>query len=734
MRPSHSLHSRLSLTLLACSSVVLLSANTASGAALKEEIIEPQKKIETVNETPISVKVVTGEDFLALDSFKLEDLSRITAGLGMVPGPVPDIHVRGAGSVTRADVSLRTNIYQDGVLVEQPRALFDTQFDLQRFEILRGPQGTLYGKASPAGTINIRTNSPNMKKIDGYVSTSAAEYDALNTQFGVSLPIIENKLSVRLAGVYDENKETGQKLVTTGQEAQSRSKAGRIIIAWQPTSDFDARLAYNYRERTNDPWLNTSGGGYKADDDKVTLNYPSNIHSRDQLTSLEMNQTLSDHLALVSITGYEKQLYSTITDQDNTISPAGLQFIDFQIDPTWQQDLRLLSEDNDFWDWQIGIFYLRTHVQVPVNLQIALGGPTPFTVTSESLSNREDHAIYTHNTFKLTDQLNLIVGLRYQESRANLHQPIGFNGGTPHDAIDPSVQHISNYAPTGTVKLQYFFTPDLAGYVSLDHANRAGSSSSNGSGTLPTEFYSIKPEDSNSAELGLKGNFWNQRGRFSAALFDQTYTDFQLDMTNLKVAASSSPISSFVANAKKAETRGIEFSLGLLPLDNWEINTGLTLIDAKYKDFKNDPCNPVGGQTIPVNPGYLTCDLSGERLSSTSRWSGNLYSRYSLPLTAGLEWYASGLVQAQSSQIDALTRQSLGGYATVDLFTGVHTGSAKSWDVSLWVKNAFNRRAITSVGQTPTSPLANGYVFVSYDAVTTNLPRQVGATGVYRFN
>jgi len=760
-----------SIRALSCGAALALNtlAAQAGSAVLEEVVVEAQKRVETITETPVAISAITGDQFQKMASFNFQDISRTVPGLSFDTGVTPDIHLRGISTVTLAGVSLRTNIYQDGALIEQPRSLFDAQFDIERFEVLKGPQGTLYGKSSPTGTINIRTRSPSLSKFDGYISTSAGSYEAFNTQFGVSIPLIEDKLAIRLAGVYDENKASGQKMVINGQEARSRASGARVTVLWQPVEDFNARLSYHYREKVDNPWYTRNGDGYRYYKDEVSTNVSDFNEVRNQLTVLELNWNLSDHLTLSSVSAYEDQEFRNRQDTDGTLStlsaeqglPGGdVQLTHIPLRPQIQEDLRLASEDNDFWDWQIGAYYHRESTQTivqRVTVQDLMGAVLPIDLSTTAILSAEEYALYTHNTFKLTDALNLIVGLRYQQARYNSEQPteayVMEPGGDgrfplvpeflPPNGIPESLRSQTYYPITGTAKLQYFFTPDLMAYFTYDHSYRTGAANLNIQGNTPRDFAQIEPEFANSFELGIKGTFGNQRGRFALTLFDQLYKNFQQDVQNVwvwdtSIAGAERPslLQNLVVNAKEAETRGVEAQLTWLLLDNWDVDFSAAFTDSKFKDFKRNPCSPDPLPTI-AQPGslsnatpYVTCDASGDRLPQSPRWSGVLSTNYSLPLSEGAQWYSSALVNFNSAQIDKVTRESLGGYATADFFTGFR-GNEGGWDVSLWIKNAFDRRVITRIYNTQVKDNASGGYF---DMVNTNLPRQVGVTGTYRFN
>lgn len=746
----------LSLT-IACGAVGLAqlpSAHAASGV-LEQVVVEAQKKVETITETPISLQAITGDQFQKYASFSFQDLSRTTPGLTFDTGVTPDIHLRGVSTVTLAAVSLRTNIYQDGALISQPRVLFDAQYDIERFEVLKGAQGTLYGKSSPTGTINIRTKNPSLDAIDGYVSGTVGEYSARNTQFGISLPIVEGELGVRLAGVYDENNITDQHNdAPGGKDAHSRATGGRMVILWEPTSDFSARISYHYREKENNPWYTRNGGGYRYYDDKVVLSFPDRDEVRDQLAIMELNYAIDDHLTLTSVTAYEDQEYENYQDIDGTatsLSPAilplgNIRTTHIPLRPQVQEDLRLASEDNDFWDWQIGGYYARNATSTAVN-DIGVQQGTPTNVFTTAVLRGEEFAVYTHNTLKFTDQLNAIIGLRYQQARQNFHEPttgyiVNADGSLTQlpstfiaaDGIPAEYSNQTFYPLTGTVKLQYFFDPDLMGYVTFDRAHRTGGANLNIRGNTPADLANIPQETANSAEIGLKGTFWQQRGRFGVAIYDQRYKDFQQDTQNITVYDpvfhATSNLDTSVVAAKKVEVRGVETDLSLLLLDNWDINLGLTFVDSKFKDFKNNPCTPADLGVLTAAHPYQACDLSGERLPLSSRWAGNVGSNFSLPAFDGADWYFNTLMNFQSDQIDKVTREKLGGYATWDFFTGLRHADGRTWDVSLWLKNAFDRRVITRIFHPNQTDPSTGQTF---DMVTTNLPRQLGMTGTYRF-
>jgi len=770
--------------------VSLFTAGATHAAVLEEVIVEAQKKSETITETPISMQVVTGEQLQKMAAFTFTDLARSTPGLSMVGGAVPDLRMRGISSVTQAAVTLRTNVYQDGILLDQVRGAFDTLFDLSSVEVLKGAQGTLYSQSSPVGTINIRTKNPDLTKVEGYGQGSFGQRDLFSTQFGISVPIIENELGVRIAGYYDENASSGRENVTTGHDSLYRGSGARITTLWEHAG-FTARLSYQYREKNEFSSPVLDGNGYKFDQLKLISDHDDTVHLRDQITTLDLAYDITDHLSIKSTGAYLHQGFQTVIDRDglaSVIEPAYAAVVggqegnvqstlNAQLNPMWQNDLVLSSEDNDFWDWQIGAFYQRTDSNISVlsqNYQQQVVSPTSlarvYANTAIDITFRKQRdSYYTHNTLKLTDQLNLILGARYSRELGYSAQP-----GTAHAVaalyspgtapagsyagpfsqtrtlvgIPPDQQHLNDYAVSLTSKLQYFITPDMMTYISLDRAPRPGATNGNFTNNLAADMVQITPEMANSLELGVKGNFAEGSGRYSLSVFDQVYKDFQQDLTNINVFDSSnayaaSTLSAAVQNAKEAETRGVELSLTWQFLDNWNVDTNLAFTDSKYNDYKNAAVSTLGAgcsysSSTAANPWtYAACDLSGKRLSASPRWSGNISSEYTMAAFGDSDWYVSGLLNFQGNQVDKLTRTTLPGFSTVDLFTGLRSPSG--WDAKLWVKNVFDRRVITGVVQAdmPTAWIPGTQTTDRsqpvFNMVNVNAPRQIGVTGSYHF-
>jgi iron complex outermembrane recepter protein len=155
--------------------------------------------------------------------------------------------------------------------------------------VLRGPQGTLYGQASPAGAITIRSQNPSLSQVDGYVRQSFSEYQGSNSQVAVSLPLIEDQLGIRVAALYDTNENPDIENITLNRDVENETFAYRAVVLWEPSNDFNLRLSYWDIEDDNDIDPMVEGNGFDVDDRVAVADKASFVENTTDLLSLEAN-------------------------------------------------------------------------------------------------------------------------------------------------------------------------------------------------------------------------------------------------------------------------------------------------------------------------------------------------------------------------------------------------------------------------------------------------------------
>ena len=208
MKSKHRYNHR-STSLASAVAITLLGSTTLAQAqerVLEKIIVTAQKRSESIQDVPSSVNVIDGDALKDFNVFSFTDLDALTAGLNITSfnGRSGRIDLRGIDYNPNSAAEATVTTYWNQAIVDS-NAVFQQMFDIQRVEVLRGPQGSLAGRTSPAGAISIHTARPNLEEIEGEIRATVADNDGVNTQIAGSFPLIPGELAVRIAGVYDES-------------------------------------------------------------------------------------------------------------------------------------------------------------------------------------------------------------------------------------------------------------------------------------------------------------------------------------------------------------------------------------------------------------------------------------------------------------------------------------------------------------------------------------------------
>lgn len=729
-----------------------LPAAAQESLVLEEIIVTAQKRDESLAETPMTVNVVTSEQIAEFGSFTISDINNMTTGLSIVGGGVDwDFSVRGVGADINAPIVPRMSFYVDGNYFQQPRGLLTGLFDIAQIEILRGPQGTLYGQTSPIGAVTIRSTDPNLEEIDGYVRQTFNDQKGSNSQLGVSLPIIKGKLGIRIAGLYDTNENSDIENITLDSDLENETTAYRVVALWEPTDDFNLRLSYWNVEDDNDIDPMVEGNGFDVDDRVAVANTASFYKNETEMTALEMNYRFAnDWVATLAISDQEN-LVPRDYDEDASEVEASNVFLGGGVPDIETYEFRLSSQGNEFWDWTIGGFYMETGSLTEVDVDTFLAEPLSLYVSTTSAADlkSEQAAVFTHNSLHLTENGTLTFGLRYTDYERDSEQPFTFEyflllpdgsigpplGGEDVEGVLPADQHGEDDAVTGTLRYQYQLTDDFMGYAAYDRGWVPGAVNI-AARPLPPAFGAFDAETTDNFEVGFKWEVMGGRGLWNLALYYQLYTDFmynaeQFDYRNLDGGIS---IASAVVNVDEAESYGFDTDFTVLLSQNWTLRAGLSYNQAELTDARTVPCTsgaPMGEDTWSFN----TCDFSGERAGAAPEWSANLSTEYFNSIGSNMDWYVRGLFNADSEYYSISERKDLDSYAMLDLYLGLRSAE-DTWDANVWVKNITDESAVLKTETRGDLPdydaglqVANPYLWIrrSLD------PRTIGVTVNYNF-
>ncbi|MCB1687957.1 MAG: TonB-dependent receptor plug domain-containing protein, partial [Halioglobus sp.] len=234
--------------------VAAFAGSAIAQPVLEEVIVTAEKRAENVQDIAATVNVVSGQDLEKFQTFDFSAIQQQTAGLTLASPNARNniIAMRGVSVDPESGTSTAVDTYWNDAIV-RPDLAFTQLYDLERIEILRGPQGTLQGRTSPAGAINIITKRANVDEAEGFVQLSGSDNNGLNTQLAYGAPLIEGTLGVRIAGVYDQNNGPDIQNLTTGFDDQEyKTKSGRLSTVWHATDTFSAELIYQYLDQNKD--------------------------------------------------------------------------------------------------------------------------------------------------------------------------------------------------------------------------------------------------------------------------------------------------------------------------------------------------------------------------------------------------------------------------------------------------------------------------------------------------
>jgi iron complex outermembrane recepter protein len=726
----------------------LAQAQADTSLVLEEVIVTAQKRAESVQDVPMTVNALQGDALDELKLFDFSELQLVTPGLDMraIDGRAGSIALRGVDYNPNSAAAQAVDVYWNGITLgtNASGGVFQQMFDLARVEVLRGPQGTLQGRTSPAGAIAIHTKMPDPNEsVEGFVRATFTDNNGSNTQLGASVPLIEGKLAARIAAVYDENDMDEIDNILGGGTSNTETSAARISLRWYATESFSADLAYQYLDNDLSNHIIADGSStldqglpdLSADDRKAINPQTDEFDGEYNYVSLTLDWEVADH-DLTYVGGYS-DLDSTrdfdvssgnskvgydpvaVTGAYPQVGAAGSQLNNPQRmlddNEAWSHELRLSSVDNTFFNYTLGLYYGEESGNFDRDLMRSLpaggGNAAFFDTTAITPFDLEDYGVFAHTRFELNNEWSLQLGARWQEHKRDTKSALftAEDVVTPNfslaqgtelaQLIGPELESDTSDAVTGSATVQYAFAAvDAVSYLSVASSWRPGGVTVAAVDLGPYKVF--EEEDSIAYELGIKSKLLDNRLRLNAAVFYQEFDSYIGRATRIPINRGGVPRpdgsptgeSSMTTNGDATVT-GIETDFDFLLTPNWHFGGGASYVEAEYDDGEELPC--VDGD-IPAGNLLNTCDKGGESLGSQPKFMVRLNSDYSIGFDS-FEGYVRGLYQYNGDRDDAdAPGGELDGFSVFDLHLGLRDLDSR-WDVSLFARNLFDEDAITSM-------------------------------------
>ena len=626
------------------------SSSQPTAGALEEVVVTAQRRSQSLQDVPIAVTAVTAEKLEAAGIQSSADLQELTPGL-----TTPDLngyfqpHIRGVGTTsTGAAVENPVALYVDGVYIANPPSALLSLNNIDRVEVDKGPQGTLFGRNATGGLIQVITRDPQQTAhLDADVSYGNYK-DVVSRVYATDG--LTGDLSADIALRYEHQGDGFGHNFYDGSEIEKvpHDLALRSKFLFEPTAATQVRLTLDYEDLDSTRGIFHLGAQYPGTFNNPFFggpfpqggSYDVNQNQRfDNLlqsggAALQVNQDFGA-ITLESITAYRKSAFSFLTDID--LEPVNvLSFAARQHDQQFSQELHVSGTYAGKLNWTGGLYYFYAKdgwAPFGINFGPSVISPVPEVPVSVDTSNNQitnSMAGYGQASYEVLSDTNVTLGGRYTYERKSVDGTDTFSVGgfpvsvtafpTPALGIAPSSQ-FNNFSYR--VGLDHKFGSNILGYVSYSTGFKSGGYNL-AAGTNPP----YKPEDIKASEIGLKSELFEKRLRLNVSAFNYIYDDIQV--------AEAHSDTEIIVNGAKAKMYGADIDAELAIVRGLTLNGGFSYIHDRFVSYPDaEFIIPVGG-CVPAFGGTCTGSAAGKELPYTPTVSWNLGGDYKWELPMGL--------------------------------------------------------------------------------------------------
>lgn len=712
------LNSAAAVAMMSAVPALAQGETAAEDSALTDIVVTAQKRTERLQDVPLAVTVVSGEALAASGAVNIEGAQYLVPSLNFRKSGTAinqSLFLRGVGTSTfsiAGEPSISTVV--DGVVYSRAGEAFSDLIDIERMEVLRGPQGTLFGKNTSAGVVNIVTKRPG-DELGGYVEAGffGGNGNEYRVRGALDLPLGEHT-AARISGFYGEYDGNLYNEYAKRRVNGYKHYGVRGIVVSEPSESLTLTLIGDWRKSKDDccaELIGTVPSNVAAQilpkpEGNRTRNINQNLITRTEETSwgLSLQADLELGSQLVTYIGSYREYDNTeIRDGDWLDQPyvglAQLHDVGPQTSNTFTQELRLTSPADQFISYVVGAYYSRAETERTFTRDIigcvgtASASPVPCSTTGtvgysgHGTANYgsifQNMALFGQGTVNFSDRFRGIVGLRYTADQLNVFLDRVATGV----GINPSFSFrdkTTNENLSGKAGLQFDVVPESTAYATYARGYK-GPAFNVFFNLTATGTNVIEPETADSFEVGLKNTLMNGALVLNVAAFYAKYQNFQANNPDQIVIAGVPSVITRFTNAGDVSTRGVELDFVFRPLDDLNLSGGVAYTDARVDQFKVPP----GGTAKDVVP-------PGTPLAYAPKWKGTLTADYRIRTEGPVDILlgAQGSYQSrQISQPDAspVNRAAtvIDGYGLLDLSLGVSDREDR-YRLTFQVKNVFD--------------------------------------------
>jgi iron complex outermembrane receptor protein len=694
--------------------------------AIEEVVVTAQNRRQSLQEVPISATAFTGADLEENRITAVQDYADMTPNLTFANSgrrSAADITIRGVSNLGGQNNAY--GVYVDGLNMTPSSsdiAINPKLLDVKRIEVLRGPQGTHFGRNAIAGAVSITTKKPH----DRFAADVTGKYERFNTGMGsgmINVPITDD-LYVRANGFYEQSDGYIEDIGPANNTNSREEWGGRLAARYEPLSDLTIDVSASHTEFEQGYWtmvptdavnpalesileaLDNPGGiregqgAFPENETKVSTDAPFQSELT-TTTATGRAEYRFDTFSLISLTGWIEGSSATKGESDNTSQDIITEDVEETLD-SFSQEVRLQSTGEGAFEWLLGANYANDETQFIVNRFFGDDFPlAPFLPSSPPFQFDDGRTVRVTESYGAfgevgtslwDDKLDLLLGLRYthddvsseDESRAfsivtDTDDP-NFPGQFFERETDGSIS-FDDLSPRFAVT--YHLAESANVFATVSRGYKAGGFNENQTQGEPT----FGEEVLWNYELGLKSDLLNRRLRLDATVFYMDWTDLQVNSVDV---STGTPVFD-TQNAAEASSQGVEVQLRAVPVDRFEVGGSLGYLDATFDRFPE--ANVEGEQQ----------DLSGGPLPRAPDWTASGFARYEYSFTDRFNGFVRGQVSYTGERYEDIAAREpffVPSYTIVDVSIGVETDRLR---VSAYVENALDNEHYVGIRESSLS-------------------------------
>lgn len=703
------------LSIAAAAAMPVQAADDGQPRVLEEIVVTAQRREQTLQDVPIAITAITSEMMSQKGIRSNEELVQLAPALNIGrSGSTPLLYLRGVGNQSGSPGSEPSvPLYVDGVyILGQTVTLFSFN-NIERVEVLRGPQGTLFGRNATGGLIHLITRKPSFET-EGELTLGYDNFNTMEGNFYGSTGLTET-VAVDLSAYYKDRGDGFGTNVTTGNEVGlTEEHALRSKLLMQPSDQTEITLTADYVRVNSDiglvrqfyPGTVALNGVTRRLEDEHDIQHsfdPFSITRRGS-GALTINHEFSE-VKFISISAYQENSNHWVLDLDG-VPQAIVHANTKDINSGWSQEFQLQNAEPGKLDWVLGSYFLDSNIELEYQtITGAVTGPAGF-LRRKGEVDTKSMSFFAQGTYELVEGTNVTAGVRWTRDEKDLEQTTTTAFGTGA----PFAQGLDDNQVTYRLAIDHQLQDDLMIYGTISRGYKSGEFNLTTQGNPP-----IEAEILDAYEVGLKSQLLDNRLRLNLSAFYYEFDDLQLSQ---QLGAST-----LILNATSAKIQGAEFDFDAIITDSLSISGGAAFTDGEYKDFPgapfsfNEPYTCALGGPGPADPvfGNQQCfgNAKGNDTVRTPPVTANLGINYDVPVQDGHIGFSTSLYYSDSFYYEVDNRLEEDAYtilnAEVRWENAAESLVLKGWSKNLLDKEyAFGASASTADQYLPADPRTFG--------------------------